>query len=67
LLRVERSLLGLHLLYQFLNPIKEIRIGDSGRHALVMLDLAVEFDALVTHFPVPHLLVIRAVVIECLL
>jgi hypothetical protein len=63
LLRVKRRLLGLHPRYQFLNPIKHIQIGDSGRHALVMLDLTVEFDALVTRFQVPHLRVIWAVVI----
>jgi hypothetical protein len=46
---VQQRLLALYPLYQFLNPIKSIRIGGSGRHALVMLDLAVEFDALVAH------------------
>jgi hypothetical protein len=50
LLRVKCCLLGLHPLYQFLDPIKRSLIGNSGRHVLVMLDLAVEFDALVTHF-----------------
>jgi hypothetical protein len=49
LLRVKRCLLGLHPLYQFLDPIKRSLIGNSGRHVLVMLDLAVEFDALLTH------------------
>jgi hypothetical protein len=50
LLRVKCCLLGLHPLYQLLDPIKRSLIGNSGRHVLVMLDLAVEFDALVTHF-----------------
>jgi hypothetical protein len=31
------------------DPINGALIGDPGRQALVMLDLAVEFDALVTH------------------
>jgi hypothetical protein len=31
-------------------PIKCGLIGDPGRQVLVMLDLAVEFGALVTHF-----------------
>jgi hypothetical protein len=43
---VKRSLLGNHPFYQFLDPIKHSLIGDFGRHMLVMLDLAVEFDAL---------------------
>jgi hypothetical protein len=52
---VKRRLLGLRPLDQFLDPIEHSLIGDSGRHALVMLDLAVEFDTLVTHFLlVPH-------------
>jgi len=51
---MKRRLLGLHSLDQFLDPIKHSLISDSGRHALVMLNLAVEFDALVTHFSVPH-------------
>jgi hypothetical protein len=55
LLRVERRLLGVRPFYQFLDPIKHSLIGDSGRHALVMRDLAVEFDALLTHCLVPHL------------
>jgi hypothetical protein len=37
LLGLKRRLLGLHLFYQFVNPIKYIRIGDSGRHALVFI------------------------------
>ena len=41
--------LRLHARYQSLDPIKGALIGDPGRQALVMLDLAVEFDALVTH------------------
>jgi hypothetical protein len=46
---VKRRLLGFRPLYQFPDPIEHSLIGDSGRHALVMLDLAVEFDALLTH------------------
>ena len=49
MLRVKRHLLGLRPFDQFLDPIEHSMIGDSGRHALVMRDLAVEFDALVTH------------------
>jgi hypothetical protein len=49
LLGMERSLLSLHPLNQFLDPIKHRLVGDAGRHVPVMLDLAVEFDALVTH------------------
>ena len=48
-LLVKQGLLALYPFYQFLNPIKSIWIDGSGRHALVVLDLAVEFDALVTH------------------
>jgi hypothetical protein len=36
-------------LYQFLDPVEYLLIRDAGRHVLVMLDLAVEFDALLTH------------------
>jgi hypothetical protein len=49
LLRVKRGLLGLHPLYQFLDPIKEWLIRDAGRHDPVMFDLLIEFDALFTH------------------
>jgi hypothetical protein len=49
LLRVKRSLLDLRSLYQFLDPIEQSLIGESGRQTLVMRDLAVEFDAPVTH------------------
>jgi hypothetical protein len=49
LLRVKRGLLGLHPLYQFLDPIKDWLIRDAGRHAPVMFDLLIEFDALFTH------------------
>jgi hypothetical protein len=49
LLGVKHSLLSFHLLYQFLDPIKCKLIGDLGRQALVMLDLAINFDALITH------------------
>jgi hypothetical protein len=43
------GLLSLHPFNQFLDPIKHGLIRDAGRHVLVMLDLAVEFVALVTH------------------
>jgi len=46
---VKHSLLSFHPLDQFLDPIKHSLIGYSGRHALVMLDLAINFDALITH------------------
>jgi hypothetical protein len=46
---MKRGFLCLHPRYQFFDPIKGGLIGDPGRQALVMLDLAVEFDALVTH------------------
>jgi hypothetical protein len=49
LLEVKRGLLCLHSLYQFLDPINGTLICNRGRQALVMLDFAVEFDALVTH------------------
>jgi hypothetical protein len=48
-LGVKRGFLCLHPRYQFFDPIKGVPIGDPGRHAFVMLDLAAEFDALVTH------------------
>jgi hypothetical protein len=49
LLRMKRDLLSLHLLDQSLDSIKHCLIGDAGRHETVMLDLAVEFGALLTH------------------
>jgi hypothetical protein len=52
---MELSLLGLHPLNQLFDSIKHSLVGDAGRHMLVMLDLAVEFDALVAHFSVPRL------------
>jgi hypothetical protein len=45
LIRVKCRLLGLHPLYQFLDPVKRSLIGDSGHQTAVMLDLAVQFDA----------------------
>ncbi len=50
LLRVKRGLLSLHLLHQFFNPINRKLVGDRSGYALVVLDLAVEFDTLVAHF-----------------
>jgi len=46
---VKRSLLGLHSLYQFLDPIEGKLIGDPIGQALVVLDLAVDLNTLVTH------------------
>ena len=46
---VKRSLLGLHSLYQFLDPIKGKLIGDIIGQALVVLDLAVDLNTFVTH------------------
>src|ERR1700693_1120595 len=46
---VKHSLLSFHPLYQFLDPIKRKLIGDLARQALVMLDLAINFDALIIH------------------
>jgi hypothetical protein len=46
---VKCSLLDLRPLAQFPDPIEQTLIGDSGRQALVVRDLAVEFDAPVTH------------------
>jgi hypothetical protein len=46
---VKRGLLRLHPLDQFLDPIEGALVCNRRRQALVMLDLAVEFDALVTH------------------
>lgn len=48
-LGVKRSLLNLRPLYQFPDPIEQSPIGEFGGQTMVMLDLAVEFDALVTH------------------
>jgi hypothetical protein len=48
-LGMKRSFSCLHSRYQMFDPIKGALIGDHGRQALVMLDLTVEFDALVTH------------------
>jgi hypothetical protein len=66
LLGVKGGLLGLQIGDQFFDPIKRLLIGDPGRQVLVVLDLDVEFDTLVTHFPVPHSRV-NAVVIGCCL
>jgi hypothetical protein len=46
---VKCGLLGLHLLYQFLDSIKDWLIRDAGRHGTVMFDFTVEFDTLFTH------------------
>ena len=49
LLGVKRGLLSLHFLYQFFDPIERKLVGYRRGYALVVLDLAVEFDTLVTH------------------
>jgi hypothetical protein len=49
LLRVERSLLGIRLLCQFLDPIEQCPISESGRQTPVMVDLLVNLYALITH------------------
>jgi hypothetical protein len=55
LIRMKRLLLRRHPLHQFLNPIERSLIGDPRPQTLVMLDLAVEFDAPVTHSDPPFL------------
>jgi hypothetical protein len=50
-LGVKRGLLGFHLLYQLCEPINRKLIANRSGYALVVLDLAVEFDTFVTHFP----------------
>jgi hypothetical protein len=47
---VKRCLLGFHLLHQFFDPINRKLVGNRGCYPLIVLDLAVEFDTLVTHF-----------------
>jgi hypothetical protein len=49
LLWMKRQLLSLHPLNQFLDPINRWLIRDAGRQETIVLDLPVEFDALVTH------------------
>jgi hypothetical protein len=49
MLQVERRLLDIRPFCQFLDPIKHSLIGDSGRHALVMIDLLVDLDALLNY------------------
>jgi hypothetical protein len=46
---VKCCLLILHPLCQFLDPIKHWLIRDAGRHVPVMLDLLVDFVALLAH------------------
>jgi hypothetical protein len=48
-LGMKRGFSCLHSRYQMFDPIHDALIGDHGRQALIMLDLAVEFDALGTH------------------
>jgi hypothetical protein len=49
LVGMKRGPFSFHPFDQFPDTIKHSLIHDPERHALVMLDLAVEFDALVTH------------------
>jgi hypothetical protein len=49
-LRVERRLLGIRLLYQFLDPIKQCLISESGRQTLIVSNLFIELDTRLTHF-----------------
>jgi hypothetical protein len=49
LVGMKRGPFSFHPFDQFPDTIKHSLIRDPERHALVMLDLAVEFDALVTH------------------
>jgi hypothetical protein len=46
---MKRRLQGLHLLNQFLDPIKHSLVGDFGCQALIMVNLAVQLDALFAH------------------
>jgi hypothetical protein len=46
---MKRQLLSLHPLNQFLDPINRWLICEPGRQETIVLDLAVEFDALVTY------------------
>jgi hypothetical protein len=48
-LRVKFGLLGLHLCYQFLDPIHRNLIGNQETYTLVMFDLFVEALTLFTH------------------
>jgi hypothetical protein len=50
---MERQLLSLHPLNQFLDAINRWLICYPGRQETMVLDLAVEFDALVTHGSIP--------------
>lgn len=49
LLRVKQGLPGLQPLYQFLDSVKRSLIGDPGCHALILLDLLVDLNALLAH------------------
>ena len=46
---VKGSPLRLQALYEFFDPVNGELIGDAGRQALIVLDLAIDFDALLTH------------------
>jgi hypothetical protein len=53
LLWMKRQLLSLHPLNQSLDPINRWLICEPGRQETMVLDLAVKFDALVTHRALP--------------
>jgi len=48
-LGMKRNLLGLHLLYKFPDAIKGRLVHDHARQVPVVLDLGVDFGALLTH------------------
>jgi hypothetical protein len=47
---MKRSFFRLQTSDQFFDAIKHSLILHSGRYALVMLDLVIDFDAFLTHF-----------------
>jgi hypothetical protein len=53
LIWVKRDLQILHQIYQFLDATKQSLIGHAGPYDTVMIDPAVEFEALVTHRALP--------------
>jgi hypothetical protein len=46
---VKRGLLRLHFFNEFFDPLIRERVRYSGHKASIVLDLLVEFDALLTH------------------
>jgi hypothetical protein len=53
LIWVKRDLQILHQIYQFLDATKQSLIGHAGPYDTVMVNPAVEFEALVTHRVLP--------------